>query len=290
VTLPATSVIRGIGLVIVATLLFVVMNSGVKFLSPHLPAVQLIWARTLGHLVFVFALFAPTRGGWRILVTQRPGLQFARSLLLLASTSLFFTALGYVPLADATAISFTSPFLVAALAGPLLGERVTRAHWMAIGLGFVGALIVIRPTGEGTSPFAFVVLGSSGCYAIYQLLTRKVAGIDPPETSVTYSALVGTLLLSAVMPFFWLTPERLLHWLILGSLGLFGGLGHYCVARAFMRGPASILSPFHYVQLVWAATLGYVLFAHVPSAWTWVGAGVIVASGLQIAWQETRPH
>jgi drug/metabolite transporter (DMT)-like permease len=285
-----TRIGRAVGFIVLATVLFVTMNTGVKYLSRDLPTVQLIWARTLVHLVLVVALFAPRFGGWRLLATSNPGIQLGRSLLLLASTSLFFSALGHVPLADATTVSFTSPFIVAALAGPLLGEHVGLGHWAAIALGFAGALIVIRPTGGGASAYAFLVLGSATCYALYQLLTRRVSGVDRPETSVTYSALVGTLLLSAVVPFFWQTPAHLLHWVLLGALGLFGGLGHYCVARALMWGPASVVSPFHYVQLVWAAALGYLVFGDVPAVWTWVGAVVIIASGVAIAWWESRGH
>lgn len=273
-----------------ATTLFVCMNTDVKYLSRSLPAVELIWARTLGHLLFVTALFAPRAGGWRLFVTRRPGLQLLRSSMLLASTSLFFTALGRVPLTDATAVSFTTPLIVAGLAGPLLGERVTRGHWLAIGLGFLGALVVVRPTGHDTNPWIFLVFGSATAYAVYQILTRRVAGHDPPETSVSYSALLGTLALSCVVPFFWRTPAGLGQWLLLGALGLFGGLGHYCLARGFLWGPASVLSPFQYVQIIGAATLGYLVFGDVPSAWTWAGAACIVASGLCIAWRETRRH
>ncbi len=262
------------------------MNVVVKILTEHVPTVELIWARTLGHLIVVVALFAPGHGGWRLLVTRRPAIQASRSLLLLVSTSFFFTALGHVPLADATAVSFTSPFLVALLAVPVLGERVGLSQWVSIAVGFVGTLIVIRPTGDGASPYAFLVLGSAACYALYQVLTRRVAGVDPPETSVTYSALAGTLVLSAVVPFVWRTPPRLAHWLMLAGLGLLGALGHYCVARALVWAPASIVSPFHYVQLVWAAALGYVVFGHVPSAWTWLGAAIIVCSGLSIFLRE----
>jgi drug/metabolite transporter (DMT)-like permease len=272
--------------VVVATLCFVLMNAVVKVLTPHVPTVELIWARTLGHLIVVIALFAPGHGGWRLLVTRRPAIQVTRSMLLLVSTSFFFTALGHVPLADATAVSFTSPFLVAALAVPVLGERVGIAQWLSIAVGFAGALIVIRPTGEETSPYALLVLGSAACYALYQVLTRRVAGVDPPETSVTYSALAGTLVLSAVVPFVWRTPPRLAHWLMLAGLGLLGALGHYCVARALLWAPASIVSPFHYVQLVWAAALGYIVFGHVPSGWTWLGAAIIVCSGLSIFLHE----
>lgn len=281
-------ILRGIFFIVLATALFVAMNTGVKLLRPHLPTVELIWARTLGHTLFIFAIFGPGHGWWRLLQTRKPGTQLARSLLLLASTSFFFSALGWVPLAEATAVSFTSPLVVAALAGPMLAERVGLGHWLAIAVGLAGALIVIRPGVGGADPYLGLVIGSSCCYAVYQILTRRVAGHDRPETSVTYSALLGTLVLSVVVPFYWQTPARLLHWLILVVIGLLGGLGHYFVAQALRLGPASVISPFHYVQLIAAAVMGYLAFGDVPSAWTWVGAAVIIASGLYIAWRETR--
>jgi len=280
------SPLRGVVLVVLATVLFVSMNSAVKYLGAHLPTVELIWARTLAHLLFMVALFAPAHGGWRLFVTQRPGLQLARSLLLLVSTSLFFTALRYVPLADATAVSFTSPFMVALLAGWVLRERVGGVHWLAIGCGFAGALLVIRP-GVGTiNPYLFLVVGNAACYAGYQVLTRRVAAYDRPETSVSYDAVVGTVLISAIVPFVWQTPARVEHWVLLAVIGLLGGLGHYCGARALVATPASTLAPLYYVQLISAATLGYVLFGDVPSGWTWAGAALIVASGVLIAWWD----
>lgn len=280
--------LRGVLLMVGATALFVTMNTGAKYLSVHLPVLEIIWARSLGHLVFIVALFAPTHGGWRLFATGAPAVQVGRSLLLLTSTCFFFTAIGRVPLADATAVSFTAPLIVAVLAGPILGERIGLGHWLAILVGLAGALVVVRPTGAGANLYLLLVLGSAATYAVYQILTRYVAGIDAPETSVSYSALVGTLLLSVAIPFSWQTPQRLEHWLILGVLGLLGGLGHYCVARGFTWGPASILSPFHYVQLVWAAAIGYVVFGDVPGAPTWLGAALIVCSGLYIAWRGSR--
>jgi drug/metabolite transporter (DMT)-like permease len=193
-----------------------------------------------------------------------------------------------VPLADATAVGFTAPFIVAALAWPVLRERVGRDQWLAIGAGFLGALVVIRPAGTGFSPAILLVVGSAAAYAGYQILTRQVAGVDRPETSVTCSALVGTVVLSAIVPAFWRTPPRAGPALLLASLGLFGGLGHSLVARAFLHGPAALISPFHYVQLVWAVVIGYLVFGDVPSLWTWLGAAVIIASGIAIAWRETR--
>ena len=264
------------------------MNTEAKLLAVSLPVLEVVWARVSGHTVFVFALFGPRHGWWRLFVTRRPAIQLMRSLLLLTSTLLFFTALSKVPLADATAVSFTSPLLVAALAGPILGERVDLRHWLAIAAGFLGALLVIRPTGASTNPYLFLVLGNSACYAGYQILTRRVAAFDRPETSVTYSALIGTVVLGVVAPFSFIAPSGPVAWAMLASLGLLGGLGHYLVARALTLGPASILSPFHYVQLVGAAAMGYVFFRDVPSTWTWIGAAIIIASGLYIAWREAR--
>jgi drug/metabolite transporter (DMT)-like permease len=271
-----------------ATALFICMNVAVKVLSAGLPTLELVWSRNLGHSLFILAIFGPGHGGWRLFVTRKPAVQISRSLLLLASTSFFFMAIGHVPLADATTVSFTAPLMVAVLAGPALGERVTAGHWTAIVTGFAGALLVIRPTGEGTDPRILLVFGSAVCYAIYQLLTRHLAGIDPPETSVTYSALVGTLVLSALIPFYWKTPDRAWQAGLLAVLGLLGGLGHYFVARAFTYGPASLISPFHYAQLLWAAVLGYLVFGDVPGAWTWIGATLIIGSGLSIAIHEAR--
>jgi drug/metabolite transporter (DMT)-like permease len=270
-----------------ATALFIIMNTSGKLLSAHVSPVEIVWARCLGHLLFIVAIFAPGHGGWRLFVTGAPLAQLSRSLLLITSTSFFFTAIGHVPLADATTVSFTAPLIVAALAPATLGERVTRAQWGAVAAGFVGALLLVRPTGAGFNPYLLLVLGSAACYAGYQLLTRHVAGIDPPETTVTYSAVVGTLLFSVLVPFWWTTPG-LWQAALLGVLGLLGGLGHYFVARAFVLGPASIISPFHYVQLVWATILGYVVFGDLPGVWTWTGAALIIGSGLFVALTATR--
>ena len=157
--------VRGILQMVAATVLFVCMNATAKVLSAHLPAVEIVWARSAGHLVFILALLGPGHGGWRLFETKSLRLRMGRSLLQVGSQMLFFTAIGHVQLADATAVSFTAPFIVAALAGPLLRERVGVSHWAAIGAGFAGALIVIRP-GGGMNPYLPLILGSSICYLI----------------------------------------------------------------------------------------------------------------------------
>jgi len=281
------NILRGILYMCAASALFPVMNAMVKHLSAEVPTVQIIWARNLSHLIFVILIFGP-RFGRRLYQTQRLKSQILRSCLLLTSTALYFTAVSFIPLAEAAAISFVSPFMVALIAAFILREKVGLGHWIAIAAGFLGAMIIIRP-GSGDLPWqALLALGSSACYATYQVLTRGVAGEDSPETSVFYAALVGSVAMSLVVPFDFVMPKS---WWVVGelmALGVFGGLGHYCVARAMMWGPAQVISPFQYLQLLVASILGYLMFADVPNMWTWVGAVIIVASGVSIAMRARR--
>ncbi len=281
------NILRGILFMCAASSIFSIMNAMVKHLSVELPTAEIVWMRNLSHLVFVVLLLGPVMGR-RLFVSRRPGSQIVRSCFLLGSNIFYFTAMATVPLAEASAISFVSPFLVAIAAAFILGERVGIAHWVAIGVGFLGAMIIIQP-GSGHLPWqAVFVLGSSCCYSVYQVMTRGVAGDDTPETSVFYASLVGSVLTSLAVPFFWQTPSGWLTWVKLCSLGIFGGLGHYCVARALMWGPAPVISPFQYVQLVAASLFGYFIFGDIPSIWTYVGAVVIIGSGVSIALRARR--
>jgi len=287
-TSPRTvNVLKGILFMLGAASAFPFLNATAKYLSQDYPTPEVIWARSLGHLIFVAAMFMPRRG-LGLFATGHLNFQLARSLLLLASTACFFTAISFIPLADASAVSFTGPLLVAALSVPVLHERVGMSRWLAIAAGFAGALIVIRP-GAGVAHWgSLLVLGSALFYALYQVLTRIVGASDAPETSVSYSALVGTVVMCAAVPFFWQPPQSLPVLALFCALGVFGGLGHYFVARAYQWGPASVLSPFNYAQLLGAVALGYAVFGDVPSAWTLGGSAVIIASGVYIALSESR--
>ena len=281
------NILRGILFMCASSAIFPVMNALVKHLSAELPTFEIVWARNVSHLVFVTLLFAP-KLGLRLAATRRPGGQILRSCFLLGSNIFYFTAMATVPLAEAAAITFISPFLVAFIAAVVLGERVGRAHWLAMAFCFAGALIVIRP-GSGDLPWqAVFVLGSSLCYSTYQVLTRSAAAEDTPETQVFYASMVGSVLTSLVVPFVWQTPDSAWTLLKLFSLGVLGGLGHYCVARALMWGPAPVISPFQYLQLVAASLFGYFIFGDVPSVWTYVGAVIIILSGVSIAVRAHR--
>lgn len=277
----------GIFFMCAATTLFPIMNGIVQVLSRDYPSEQIIWARTAGHLVIVLLLVVP-RYGLGVLLTKRPGAQISRSLLLLASTTFFFFAVKEVPLAKAASISFMTPFFVTLLALPMLGERIDPKRLAAVIVGFLGVLVVIRPGSEVFQPASVLIVGSAFCYAVYQVFTRKVAGIDRPETSVMYSALIGTLVMTAVVPFVWTPPANLTELLLHLALGCLGAGGHWCVAKAMTYGQANVISPFQYWQMIGSVIVGYIISGLLPDAITWFGASIIIAAGVTIAITETR--
>ena len=276
----------GILFMCLASSFFPVMNGLAKLMSQSYTSEQVVWARTVSHLIFVLALFVP-KSGWRILRTRRPGVQFLRSCMVITSTFLFFSAIKFVPIAQAASISFTAPLIVVILSGPILGEKVRASQIAAVLAGLAGVLIVIRPGADVFQWASLLIVGSASCYALYQILTRRVAGSDAPETSVVYSALVGSVLMSMVVPFAWKTPDSVVDIAMLGSLGILGGLGHYCLARAMTYAPANFLSPFQYWQMVGSVLVGYLMFGEVPDSYTWIGAAIIIAAGIYVG---TRRH
>lgn len=291
-TLPGASVrpairadepIPAIGLAVLAGILFSCSDACAKQLALTLPPIEIAWLRWCGFLLFVTPAIVRTRGG--VLRSQAPLLQVGRSLGLLGSSLLFVIGLQFLPLASATTIGFVSPLLVTALSMPLLGERVGWRRWAAVGAGLAGVLIVVRP-GSGTFGIAAAYpLSSAACWAVGVILTRKLAGIDRPWTAMCYTAGVGFVVLGAAVPLVFVPPS-------LADLGLAAcmaaaaSVAQLLVVLAFGRAPASLLAPFTYVQLVWATAFGMVLFATVPDGWTWVGASVIIASGLYTAHRE----
>jgi drug/metabolite transporter (DMT)-like permease len=270
--------VQAILLVCLGGVLFVVMNAMVKALTVRFDPILLIWARYFFHVVLILALFPRSWPGF--LRTTQLGVQLGRSVLLLASTVLNFLALVYLPLGEVAAITFTSPILVAALAVVMLRERVGVERWVAIGLGFVGTLMVVRPEAGGLNLGAVLALGCAMAYALYQISTRIVREAEP-FASLLYGGLVGMVLFSALVPFAWTWPTPL-EWLLLILIGVLGALGHLCVIAALRRAEASRVSPFTYVQLVWAMLLGLVAFGDRPPPLTLLGALVIVASGLYV--------
>jgi drug/metabolite transporter (DMT)-like permease len=238
-------------------------------------------------VVFLMLAFLP-QYGTSFLKTKRPGLQAVRSAMLFLSNLCFFFAISYIPIAQAAAISMTGPLVVALLAWPMLGERTTRLRLALLAVGFAGVVIVIRP-GSALFHWAslFVVLNSS-FYGVYQILTRRVSTIDSPATSAFYSSTVGAFVMIAAMPLVWKSPVSGFDLALFCSMGVLGATGHYCVAWALRLAPANLVSPFQYFQLIGSVLVGYLVFDDLPDAWTWVGAGVIMASGLAMGWSQAR--
>lgn len=285
----ARSPLVGIAFMLFAvTFMFPTMNASVKYLAAEgYPYGQIVWARYFGHLVFMIIAFMPMHG-WALFKTEKPMIQGIRSFLLFFCTALYFFAIQHIDLTVAASISFTSPILVTALSVPFLGEKVGFRRWMAVIVGFAGAMIIIRPGGATFHWAMLLVVANTISYAFYQLLTRKLASNDNPETTIALTAVFGAI----VATFFLFNgvemPRNMLHWGIFVGIGALGGFGHYLVVKAFQYSEASVVAPFSYGQLIGATFFGYILFDTFPDELTWVGAAIVVASGLYIASRENR--
>lgn len=214
--------------------------------------------------------------------TRRLPLQILRSLLLFGSTAFNFLALRHLQLAETLAIQFSAPLAVALLAGPLLGEWSSRRRLVAIGIGFLGVLTIVRPGSAAMQPAMLLSLGNMLCYALYIITTKKLAATDSSATTMFYSGLAGLALMTPLLPWIWTSPDSVLVWTLLIGVGLFGTLGHWLFVLAHARAPANVLAPLIYTQLLWSVLLGWLVFGDVPSAWTLLGAAIVVASGLSL--------
>jgi drug/metabolite transporter (DMT)-like permease len=248
-------------------------------------SVQVVWARYMSAFALAVILLDPV-GRPNVMRTARPWLQLFRSALLLASTMMNFVALRYLQLDQTMAIMFCTPFLVALLGGPLLGEWIKWRRWTAIIVGFCGVLLVARPGAGGIHPAALLILAAAFCYAIYTVTTRILSRSDSDETTNFYSNLVGAAVITVAVPFFWTSQSDPTIILMMCSMGLFSGMGHYLLIRAHRLGPAAVLAPFIYTEIVWMIALGYLVFGDVPNSWTLAGVAVVIASGLYLLYRE----
>jgi drug/metabolite transporter (DMT)-like permease len=278
--------LKGILLVVLATFLFSSHDALSKYLSGFYPVIMVVWARYLVHTLLMAGIFLP-QSGLRVLRTKRPLWQLVRALCLLSTSLLFTAALLVIPLAEATAVNFLAPVLVTALSVPLLGEHVSRGQWLAVICGFIGVIIIIHPGGELFTPAVLLPFCSALCFCFYQLLTRKLAKYDSPTTSNFFAGLCNTLVMSALVPFFWQVPT-LTHGVLMLALGSCGMTAHLFLTQAFRLAAPALLAPFGYCQIVFAGLLGWLLFSHTPDLITQVGIAVICLSGLAAAWQQRR--
>ena len=262
-----------------------VMNAIAKTMALEYHILQVVWARFSGHLLCVVIVFWP-RFGPRIFKSRNYRGEFGRSILMFVSNACFISSLPLVTLATASAIMLTGPILITALAVPLLGEKVGWHRWQAIAVGLCGALIIVRPDPSLENIGNILVLCSAITFALYQILNRKLTSVDPPETMIAYTALIATVVTSMAVWSVFQWPQSLWHLFLFIALGAIGALSQFLVIKAVQFAPASVVAPFQYTELVGATIAGFLIFASLPDHWTWVGATLIIAAGLYIAWRE----
>jgi len=283
VHIPPSAVFMIVG----AVACFSVLDGVIKSLSARHPVPLLVWARW-GFQVLAMLLWLAPKMGVGMLRTRHLRMQLLRGVLLVGSSLFFMTALSHLPLADATALNYTTPTIVIILAIVFLNERLTPARLAFVVAGLAGMLMIVQPGAEifkGTSLYA---LGSAACYAVYQITTRMVADEDP-RVSLFYPALVGTLLMTFVWP--WFGSRIDVAWTDvawLAGIGVLGTIGHFLLILAFQRAPASALTPFTYIQVVFATLIGWLAYGDFPGMLTLAGMALIAGSGLLLTWHERR--
>lgn len=275
---------RAILLMVMAIFCFTLMDASAKALAPRIGILPTVWARYAGQMALVLVLVAPRLKA--VAQTTQPVLQFLRSILLMSATAFFFTGISLIPLSDAAALMALNPVLITLGAAVFLGEPLGVRRIGGIIVALIGALIIIRPGSSMFSLSALLPLAAAGCYSAYSLLTRRLGPDEDVWTSLFYTGLVGTVLLSLAVPFVWQTPD-LIAWGLIGMITLFGTFGQLALIRAFSQGEAGMLAPYSYTGLVFAALWGALFFSELPDAWTMFGALVIAGAGLYVWHRET---
>jgi drug/metabolite transporter (DMT)-like permease len=276
---------RGISWMLATMFCFISLDSIMKHLLENYSLVQVTWGRFFFGTVFAAVMCG--RNLMPLLKSHAPKKQLLRSVLLMSTTGMFNAGIRTTPLATATTIMFMSPILVTLLSIPLLGEKVGIRRWSGIVLGFTGAIIVVQPWKNGLTGIGVGILFlliAALLNANYQIVTRMVRN-DDQLTSLLFTATTGAIVTSCLVPWFWTWPTAQGWGLLVGS-GLFGGLGHFCLIRALRLAPASVVAPFSYSALIWATLFGFVIWSDWPDFWTWIGAAIIIGSGLYIFHRE----
>lgn len=277
----------GIAFILIGYLCFTIIDSCAKYLvQTGMPAMEVVFVRYAGQFILVAAIFLPT-GPTALVTTRRWKTEVLRGLALLGSTILNFIAVIYLPLTVTSAISFTMPLILCLLSIPFLGETVGWRRWLAILVGFSGVLIIVQPGTAAFHPAVFLSLGCAVFTALYMLMTRKLAGVDSTRTQQFYASLVATIAIApfAFGAFTWpATPEGWFAFVLIGVAAL---VGHLFITTAHRFAPATVLAPFGYFQIIYMTAASWIVFNQPPSTWLYVGAPIVIASGLYI-WLRER--
>lgn len=282
---PAAAPLAGIGLIVLACLCFSLLDATAKYLIETVPTFQIVWLRFVSHVILCFILFRVWKNP-ALLKTKRPVLQLVRAFCLLGITIFNFLAVRHLQLAETTAIMFAAPFVITALAGPILGEWAGARRWAAIIVGFVGVLVVTQPGLGGMHWAAIYSVASMVFYALYAIFTRQLTATDSSAGMLILSGVIAAIAMAPAGLAVWVTPVDAWSWVLLFATGVFGGGGHFLFIIAHRMAPAPVLAPFIYTQIVWMVALGYLVFGDVPGWATIAGTMIVVGSGLYILYRE----
>ena len=269
---------------LLAWVILPVMDGLAKYLSVDLPVLQIVWARYFFTVVitlsFIIIFFRK-----QLVWTSKPKLQLFRGLILLCANMLFFYAISIISLTKALTLAFVAPLIVTALSPFILGEIVGYRRWLAVIIGFIGSLIVIRPGLIEFNLATLAALGTGFFYGIYFIITRKLHTADSPLLTLLITGVVGAIILSAYMPFSWIEPNPN-QWLFMFCIGLCASVGHFFLILSLKYADASKLAPLSYFEIVTNVIIGYYFFSDFPDIWTWVGLLIIINSGIYISIRE----
>jgi drug/metabolite transporter (DMT)-like permease len=279
----------GILLILASNLCLAGMDATSKSLVETYGVGQILWVSYVFFAGFAVAMVwhkrRSTRGVLDAFKTQRPWLHTVRALLLVAEMVLFSVAFAHLKLATVPAIAAICPLLITALSAFILGEAVTRDRWIAVGMGFVGMMIILHPGFAVFDPWSLLPLTGAALFAVYQVLTKTLERTDSGDTILLYTGWVGLGATVLIAPFHWINPDPM-GWVVLGVSGLFGVLAQILLIKALAVAEASVLQPFNYTLLVFTTAIGILAFAEYPSTLTLFGGGVIVCSGIYGWWRE----
>lgn len=275
----------GIALMLGAMLVLPFLDVVAKFLGQqNVPIIEIVWARLFFGMVMTAPLVWKIDGA-RSLIPQRPIIHTIRASFLIAATGLFFWALKFQSIADTLAIFFVQPLVITVLSPFVLGEKVGVRRWLAVAVGFMGTLIIIRPGFQNLNPGVFMALGAGTSLALYMLLTRRIAGSTGAMTTTFLTSLAGAVLTSIAVVFVWQIPTPQ-QWLLFLLLALIATFGHYLIVGAYDFAEASLLAPLGYTEMIMAVVAGWYFFGDFPDKWTFVGVGILIACAIYISYRE----
>ncbi len=264
---------------------FSAVDTTAKLLTDVFHPVQIIWFRQLGLFIGVLVLLVIKGSG--ILKTSRLPLQLSRGVLAICSALLFVFAVKYAPLADVVAATFVAPFFLTIMGALILGERVGIHRWTAVVIGLIGALIIIRPGMGVIHPAVMLAVLAAVFYAARQVIGRLLSDNDNTTTTIAYTSITASLLITLPLPLVWQTPDSSFQVLLLVIMATLAAVGEILVIKALEVAQAVVIAPIHYTLIIWGTLYGYFVFHQLPDKWTWIGTAIIVTAGLY-TWQREK--